>query len=90
MIEGWQVLLVAVVTVLTVLLTVIGIQIFYLIKETRQIVHKVNTTVDNVSGFTSKISSSVGSLAGFSAGMNAAMSLVSLLKKRSENNNKEE
>jgi len=73
-----------------VLLAVIGIQVVYVIKEIRQVIRKVNSTVDNISGFTNKVSSSVGSLAGLGAGMSAALSLISILKKRSADSEKEE
>ena len=86
MVETWQVLLIVVVLVLTTLLTVIGIQIIYILKEFRRILNKTSNVVENASNLTKTFSSSVGSLAGFGAGLKAALSLVSFLKKKHANN----
>lgn len=81
MIETWQILLVAVVTVITILLTIIGIQIVYILKEARYMLVKINTVVSDAAKITKTVSTSVGSVAGFGAGLKAALSIVSVLKK---------
>lgn len=57
MIQPMQVLLIVVVTVLTVLLTIIGVQVFFILKEIRHSVEKSNKILDDagiVSGTVSK------------------------------------
>lgn len=75
-------MLVAVVTVLTILLTVIGVQVVYILKEVREMLRKFNGMVDDGAKLTKSLTTSVGSLAGFGAGLKAAVKLVELLKGR--------
>lgn len=84
MLETWQILLVAVVTVLTILLTVVGVQVVYILKEVREILRKTNNILNNAGEMTKTIASSFGSVAGFGAGLKAAMKFVSLFKKKKE------
>lgn len=84
MLETWQILLVAVVTVLTILLTVVGVQVVYILRQVREILRKTNNILDNAGDLTKTLASSFGSVAGFGAGLKAAVKLISLFKKRKE------
>ena len=84
MIESWQILLVAVVTVLTVLLTVIGVQIIYILKEVRETLGRINHLLTKADDLTQVFTNSVSSISGFGAGLRAALKLVSMIKGRSE------
>jgi len=71
MTESAQVLLVVVVTTLTILLTVVGIEVFLILKEFKKSVEKINkiledagTISESVAKPVSSISSSLGSLSG--------------------------
>lgn len=87
MVETWQILLVAVVTILTILLTVVGVQVVYILKGVREVLKKTNNILDNASEMTKTVASSFGSVAGFGAGLKAAMKFVSLFKKKEKEKN---
>jgi len=89
MIETWQILLVSVVTILTILLTVIGVQIVYILKEIRETIGKINHIAADAGKITKSISSAAGSVSGFSAGMKMAVGFLSLLKRHTNNLDKD-
>lgn len=71
MIDATQILLIVVVTTLTLLLTVIGVQVFFILREVRRSIEKMNKILDDaglVSESVAKpivsLSSSIGSLSG--------------------------
>jgi len=71
MVEPAQLLLIIVVTTLTILLTVVGIQVFFILKEVRRSVEKMNKILDDAGTISesvakpiSSLSSSIGSLSG--------------------------
>jgi uncharacterized protein YoxC len=86
MIVPAQILLVIVISVLTLLLTVIGVQVFFIFKELRHSVEKMNKILDDAG----KISESVakpfsaisGSLSSFSSLAGALGWLVNRAKKK--------
>lgn len=84
MIGTWQILLVSIVAILTILLVVIGVQLFYLLRELRVLIKKINNIVDDAEGLTKIVSSSFSSLSGFGAGLKAAANLVSLIRKKKD------
>jgi len=94
MIEPAQLLLIIVVTTLTVLLTVVGIQVFFILKEIRRSVEKMNKILDDAGTISesvakpiSSLSSSIGSLSGI-AGLLGW--LITRTKKEKEREKKDE
>ena len=77
-----QVLLVIVVTVLTVLLTVIGVQIVFILSEFRKTVEKVNKMLEDAGQVTGGITRSVTGMSGMFEGLKAGLSIVNLFGKK--------
>lgn len=71
-----QILLVAVVTVLTILLTIIGVQIVFILVEVRKSLEKVNKMLDDAGTVTGGISRSVTGLGGLFEGIKTGLSFV--------------
>lgn len=84
MAETTQILLVVVVTVLTILLTVIGIQIVFILKEFRRTIEKMNKILDDVEIASASVSKSVAGLTGVTTGLKTVLSLIGLFKKEKE------
>jgi hypothetical protein len=79
-----QALLVAVVIVLTVLLVVIGLQVFYILRELRRTITKANKVLDNTESITESVSAPVSSFSNLLIGLQSGKTVVSLLKKIKE------
>ena len=77
-----QIVIVGVITVLTLVLAVVGIQIILILQEIRKSMGKMNHIVDDVQGVTSKIASSTSSISGMVVGLRTALALLGSLKKK--------
>ena len=94
MVEPAQLLLIIVVTTLTILLTVVGIQVFFILKEVRRSVEKMNKILDDAGTISesvakpiSSLSSSIGSLSGI---VGLLGWLITRTKKEKEKGKKDE
>lgn len=76
-----QIALFMIIIVLTILLSVLGIQVFVILREFRKTVLKANKVLDNTSIITESVSSPFSSLSGFASSIKAGVSFVGLLKK---------
>ncbi|MBM3282753.1 hypothetical protein FJY90_00730 [Candidatus Gottesmanbacteria bacterium] len=81
MIEPINVLLFAVVVILTILMVVIGWQIYLILGEVRKMMMKFNTIADGAVSFTGNISKSFHNLTGFSDGLKTVLGLFRVFKK---------
>lgn len=79
-----QILLIVVVTVLTILLTIIGIQVVFILKELRKTVEKMNKMLGDAGSVTGGISRSVTGMSGMFEGLKAGLSLVSHFGKKKD------
>lgn len=80
-----QTLLFIVVTVLTVLLTLSGVQVYYILKEFRLTVKKVNKILDDTEIMTSSVAKPIAGISGFITGIKSGSDILNLflnLKKR--------
>ncbi len=90
MISPTQILLIVVVSALTVVLVIIGVQVFYLFREFRHSVEKVNKILDDagtVSGAITKPIASLSSSLGSFSGLTGIFSWLLNLRKKKEKNN---
>ena len=90
MIEPTQILLFAVVTILTILLVFIGWQIFQIFSEIRKMLIKFNTMVDGAVTMTGNMGKSFENLGGVSEGVKAVFSLFKLFSTKKEKKREEE
>lgn len=77
-----QMIIVGVITVLTLVLAIVGIQIILILQEIRKSMSKMNHIVDDVQGVTSKIAASTSSMSGMVVGLRTALALLGSLKKK--------
>ena len=79
MIDPVQLVLLIVILVLTVLLVVLGIQIFFILKELRQTISKTNKVLDNADSITENIEVPLSALSSLALGVKAS-SLITIAK----------
>lgn len=84
-----QILLVVVITALTILLVVIGIQVVYILQEVRKSIMKMNKMLDDAGSVTGSVSKTVVGAAGMLEGLKTGLSFMSLFtgKKKKERGN---
>ncbi len=81
MTEAIQGLLLVVIIVLTILLTIIGIQVVYILKEFRRTVEKINKILDDAEVASGSFAKSISSLTGMTTGLKTVLSLFGLFRK---------
>lgn len=79
MIDPVQLVLLIVILVLTVLLVVLGIQVFFILKDLRQTINKTNRVLDNADAITENIEAPLSALSSLALGVKAS-SLITVAK----------
>lgn len=79
--DSAQIILIIVIILLTVLLAVLGIQVFFILKEFRKTVSKANKVLDNTSVITQSVSAPISSLSSIATGIKTGATFISLFKK---------
>ena len=88
MINLTQVILVVVITTLTILLTFIGIQVVYILKDLRETLQKVNKIVAQAEALTTAISKPITGISSLIEGIQSSLKIAELLgyvKKNAKN-----
>ncbi len=80
--ETAQVLLVGVIVVLTFLLLMLGLQVFYILRELRQTVSKANKILDDAGLITESVSGPIANLSNLTTGVKVGAMIASFLKKK--------
>lgn len=75
--ETAQIVLVSVITVLTIVLALVGLQLVFILRSVRSTISRVNGVLDDARNVTSKFSHSTDSLSGALVGLKAVLSLIS-------------
>lgn len=89
MMEPIQVLLFAVVIILTVIVVIIGWQIYQILCEIRKMLEKANTMADNASVAFTNITRPLSELSSISDGVKTVLGLLRSLKRNKEDKKKE-
>jgi len=76
-----QILLTVIVTTLTVLLVVIGIEIFRILREAKKTIERTNRILDDVEEITNAVSRPVEGMASLVAGIKQGTAVVKVLGK---------
>ena len=76
-----QVALFIIIIILAILLIVLGIQVFFILREFRKTVSKTNKVLDNTSVITESVSAPISSLSSLAAGIKTGASFLNLFKK---------
>ncbi len=86
MLSPTQILLIIVVSVLSAVLVVIGIQVFLILKEGKRSVEKVNKMLDDAGTISSAITKPIASLSNSISGLSGISGLLGWLVNRKKNN----
>ncbi len=85
MLSVTQILLIFVVSVLTVILAIIGIQVFLILKESRHSIEKVNKILDDAGKISESIAKPIASLSGSLSGLSGITGILNwIFKKKKE------
>lgn len=84
MLNSTQILLIAVVIVLTILLTVIGFQVFLILKEIQRSIQKANKMLDDAGLISGSIAKPIASLSNSITGLSGLAGLFGWLAKKSK------
>ncbi len=90
MIDNTQLLLIAVVTVLTAVLTIIGVQVFFILREIRESVRKFNKMLDDAGMISESVARPIASLSNSITGVSGIAGLLGWLGQRKKKSKKAE
>lgn len=79
-----QFLIFIVILVLTILLVVLGVQVFFILRDLKETISKANKVLDNTSEITESVSTPLSNFSSVISGLKTGASFVALLKKVSE------
>ena len=82
MIDPAQTALFIVIIVLTILLLVLGIQVFFILRELRQTINKANKVLDDTGVITESVSGPISSLSSMATGIKAGSVIASFLNRK--------
>jgi cell division protein FtsL len=82
MVDSTQILLVVVIVALTILLSVIGVQVFFILREVQRSIQKVNKMLDDAGTISESIAKPITSLSSSITGVSGIAGLLSWLTKR--------
>ena len=82
MVDTTQVLLIASITVMTVILTIIGIQLIFVLRDFRSLLTKVNNIVDELEKVGMNVGSGFSEVMGFFSSFKKLFFIVDLLAKK--------
>lgn len=77
-----QLILLVVIVFLTLLLLVLGVQVFFILRELRKTVDKANKVLDDTGIITESVSTPIANLSELATGIKAGSLLASFLRKR--------
>jgi len=81
-----QLTIIAVTITLTILLVVLGIQVFLILKEIRHSIQKTNKMLDDAGKVSETVSSGFTSMSGFVNGIKSGIAMITSLKGKGEKN----
>lgn len=77
-----QITIIAISFILTLLLVVLGVQVWYIFKEIRTSFTKMNSMLDDAKKVTSTVGDSVREFSGVASGIRAALSVFKIFRKK--------
>ncbi len=81
MIDSAQTILFVVIIVLTILLLVLGVQVFFILRDLRKTVNKANKVLDNTNIITHSVSQPLSSLSSIAMGIKTGSTFLNIFKK---------
>lgn len=86
MVNPFQIILSVVIIALTSVLTLVGIQVFLILREVQKTIQKINSTLDEAKNLVTGASQSLEGTVGFLGGLKTVLRLLSLFKKKEARN----
>lgn len=84
MLDITQTLLIVVITVLTILLAIIGVQVFYILRDLRQTTQRANRILEDTMAMTSKFRKPFSSVTSLASGIKTGLEIFHMLKEKKE------
>lgn len=84
MFDPAQIILFIVIIVLTLLLVVLGVQVFLILKDLRKTISKANKVLDNTGEITQSVSAPISSFSSILMGLKAGGVIANIMKKVSD------
>lgn len=90
MIDPAQMTLFIVIIVLTILILVLGIQVFFILRELRQTINKANKVLDDTGVITESVSVPISNLSNMATGIKAGSIIAALLNRKKSKKRKDD
>ena len=82
MIDPAQLALFLVIIILTILLIVLGVQVFFILRELRRTLEKANKVLDDTGNITESVSGPISSLSSLVTGLKTGATIAKFFKKK--------
>ncbi|MDO8657970.1 MAG: hypothetical protein Q7K55_04470 [Candidatus Levybacteria bacterium] len=82
MIDTAQAVLLFVIIILTSLLLILGVQVFFILRELRQTISKANKVLDDTGVITESVSGPISSISTLASGVKTGAAIVSLFNRK--------
>ncbi len=89
MIDPAQTVLFLVIIILTILLVVLGIQVFFILRELRKTIDKANKVLDDTGVITESVSKPISSLSTLAMGLKTGATIAKILQGGKKHHEKE-
>lgn len=83
-IDTTQILLMSAITILTVILTIVGIQLIFILRDTRVMLTKINNVVNEVQKMGLNVTHGYSDILGFFSGMKNILNVVEAISKKTK------
>ena len=90
MIDPAQTILFLVIIILTVLLVILGIQVFFILKELRKTIDKTNKVLDDTGVITGSVSKPIASFSTLAMGLKTGATIAKILQGGKKNHEKKD
>jgi hypothetical protein len=84
MVDPAQLALFLVIIILTILLIVLGVQVFFILRELRRTLEKANKILDDTGSITESVSGPISSLSTLVTGLKTGASIAKYFKKKEQ------
>ena len=76
--DAAQILLLSVISLLTLLIVFLGVQVFFILKELRKSVEKINKVLDETSSITENVAKPLSDISSVLSGIKTGVSILSM------------
>lgn len=83
--DSTQIIITVISFALTILIVILGIQVFFILKEIRISFQKVNKMLEDFGKVTGTVSASVSEVSGFMQGIRSGMKLITSVVRKGDN-----